>query len=325
MFINAYYFRAHTYTLVPRHVREDMKWMADIGTDAVTLGILEQDLFAAVENIEFISNEAQKAGMKVYATPSRWGGLVAGCPKVPSIFSCKHPDALVCSEDGSVFTGGFSTMASVYHPATYDFFCESLAKMFELFPIAGVIWDEVKNLHIKDFSPAALKAHSREELDDIKTQVNASADFFDRVSAEVSRLKPDACIGLFIPGHYSGYEVEKLAAIEHIHDFGCDGRPFRAEDEGMNDSGKTPAVKMLCETGPYFVELAKKNNKRPLFLIENHAMADEDVPKMDKRLPEALSLGAEHLLYYYYPRSLEDPDKNMNVLAKHISKIKSKS
>lgn len=49
--LNAYYFRHHMYSLVPRHVREDMEWMADVGTNAVSLAILEQDLFASQYNI----------------------------------------------------------------------------------------------------------------------------------------------------------------------------------------------------------------------------------------------------------------------------------
>ena len=55
--INAYYFRAHMYTLVPRHVREDLKWMADVGTNVVSLAILEQDLIAAKENVDFICDD----------------------------------------------------------------------------------------------------------------------------------------------------------------------------------------------------------------------------------------------------------------------------
>ncbi len=35
MIRNAYYSRQPMYTLVPRHVREDMEWMASIGTNTV--------------------------------------------------------------------------------------------------------------------------------------------------------------------------------------------------------------------------------------------------------------------------------------------------
>ena len=71
MKLNAYYFRAHMYTLVPRQVREDMQWMADIGTDIVSPAILEQDLAAVPRNLDLISREAERVGMDVYAVPLR--------------------------------------------------------------------------------------------------------------------------------------------------------------------------------------------------------------------------------------------------------------
>ena len=43
--LSAYYFRAHLYTIVPHQVQEDFSWMADHGTDAVVIGVLEQDPF----------------------------------------------------------------------------------------------------------------------------------------------------------------------------------------------------------------------------------------------------------------------------------------
>ena len=96
--IAAYYFRAHMYTCVPRHIREDMEWMADKGTDYVCPAFLEQDLFAAYENHALIAEEAARVGMQVLAVPSRWGGLTAGAPKVPSLFSMLNSQTLiVCS------------------------------------------------------------------------------------------------------------------------------------------------------------------------------------------------------------------------------------
>ncbi len=322
MFISAYYFRAHTYTLVPRHVREDMQWMADHGTDAVVVGVLEQDLFAAVENIQRIGAEAARAGMQLYVTPSRWGSLVAGCPKVPSIFCATHPDAAACRPDGAPAIDWLGIKASVHHPATFAFFCEAVRQTLELFPVRGLIWDEVKNLGDRDYSPAAREALAGRDIDDINTHIDATAAFFDRVNAEALSMRPDLRIGMFLYADARGYCVERCAAIENLHDFGCDGRPFRAEDRGRSDSGAFAAAKLLCETGGYFVEQARANGKRGLFLIENHAMADADVLTMDRRLPQILSMGAEHIIYYYYPRSLSDPDANMRVIGRHMKHAK---
>ena len=52
--IAAYYIGAHVYTCVPRHVREDMEWMADKGTRYVFISVLEQDLFADEDAFVFL-------------------------------------------------------------------------------------------------------------------------------------------------------------------------------------------------------------------------------------------------------------------------------
>jgi len=121
--LNAYYFRAHMYTLVPHQIREDLRWMKGVGTQAVSVAILEQDLFAAVENIEIICNEAAKLGMDVYAVPSRWGGLFAGAPKVPSLFSVHNPQTWVLDDQGATHYSDVSgVISSIHYPETLDFF-----------------------------------------------------------------------------------------------------------------------------------------------------------------------------------------------------------
>ena len=51
-------------------------------------------------------------------------------------------------------------------------------------------------------------------------------------------------------------------------------------------------------------------------------MLDKDVALMDKRFPEILNKDVDHLIYYYYPRNLENPENNMRVIGKHISNFK---
>ncbi len=133
--LNACYFRAHMYTMVPRHIREDMKWMAGAGTNVVSIAVPEQDLYAAVENIQTVCEEAAKAGMAVHAVPSRWGGLVAGAPKVPSMFSVTNPQTWMLRKDGKpAFNGTSGVTSSIHYPETYDFFCGSVDKIVRIHP-----------------------------------------------------------------------------------------------------------------------------------------------------------------------------------------------
>lgn len=316
-FLSAYYFRAHMYTIVPRHIREDMQWMADVGTDAVVIGVLEQDLTAAVENIEIIAHEAARVGIQLWVTPSRWGSLVAGCPKVPSIFSSCDSEVWSRKEDGTphLFMG---PIASVHHPRTLEFFVESLECLFKIAPVGGIIWDEPKALERKDYSPAAREALRDQDIEDVNVHINAQAGFFDKVNAEALKIQPDLRTAMFLYGHLTGYAVECCSRIPHLDEFGLDGRPYRLADGGGNDSGTTMAKKTLIDHGPRFRDLAHANGKGAYMLIENHALATPDIDLMDKRLPEVLALGFEHVCYYYYPRSVGEPERAMEVLGKHL-------
>lgn len=316
MLLNAYYFRAHMYTMVPSQVNEDLKWMKDCGTDIVSIAILEQDLFAAKENIEIICNEAFKLGIKVFAVPSRWGGMIAGAPKVPSIFSIQNPQTWMVKEDGSYYSSAVSgRISSVHYPEVFEFFCSSLEELFKIGDIKGVVWDEPKTLR-KDFSRKAIESLGKDAT--YKDHFEANRDFYSRVNQYVKTISDDIVTNMFIYPQTGKAHAEILSRITHLDYFGCDGRPWYPYDGGVNESeGKT-----LLGPGKKFLELANAQGKGSLWLIENHNMKDEDAELMDKRFPEVLSCTPNQLIYYYYPRNLESPDMIMNIMKKHLIKIK---
>jgi hypothetical protein len=314
--LNAYYFCAHTYTLVPRHVREDLQWMADAGTDAVSLSILEQDLFAAVENVEIVCNEAARLGIEVYAVPSRWGGLFAGAPKVPSLFSSTHPESLHRVKGGEPFFSSFSGVrSSIYYPEVLEFFCESLDKVLDLWDIRGIILDEPKSYSL-DYSEKALEVlgpyPSRE------AHLASVVAFHEKICRHIKENHPRVRTCLFSQANASDLAVKLSARMDHLDDFGADGRPWGPEDGGQAESeGKT-----LLGPGERHLAAARGGGKRALWLIENHNMRTADIRLMERRMPEILEKGVGHLIYYYYPRNLEDPDVNMRAVARSISGYK---
>lgn len=316
MYLNAYYFRAHMYTLVPRHVREDMEWMVSIGTRGVSIGILEQDLHAAVENICCITEEARRVGMEVWAVPARWGGLVAGCPKVPSTFASTHPETWMCGEDGApLFNEVHGPMCSVHHPATLSFFKESISRLLAIAPFTGIVWDEPKTFNTHDWH---LARHGGPPPTSTSHQ-QATASFFDTVTAYAKSVSPGLRAALFLYATLQGTLLDVAAGIPSLDDFGCDGRPWCREDGGGCDSDPTaPASKVLLDDALRFAQVAASHKKRSLMLIENHALRNADLPLLDQRLPDVLSLGIGHVLYYYYPRSVEDPDAAMVILGRHL-------
>ena len=322
--VNAYYFRAHMYTMVPRHVREDLRWMADHGTGALSLSVLEQDLFAAVENIQIVCNEAAKLKLQVFATLSRWGGLTAGAPKAPSLFSVNNPETWILNEDGTPFSTPkvSGVISSVHHPKTYEFFCESLDEMFKLFPFSGMVWDEPKGFHVDYSKHAAAKLGKGAPK---AAHMQATADFYGRVSRYIREKHPGKTISMFIQAHSSAEQVEMASRINGLDYFGCDGRPWdMAEDKKWAASGEseTGKGKVLIGRGQLFLEMAKASGRKSLFLMENHNLPATMIPAMDAGIPRVLAMKPDQLIYYYYPRNIGDPDRNMEVIGRHLRSLK---
>jgi hypothetical protein len=316
MLRNAYYFRHHMYTLVPRHVREDMAWLADAGTQVVSLAILEQDLYAARQNVEIICREADRVGMHVHAVPSRWGGLVAGAPKVPSRFTIDHPEAASTDAGGRPHIGVSGPIASVHHPACRAFFVEALETMLTQWPIAGVVWDEVKNLDAIDHSTPA-KKRLGDQCGQRSAQVNATVAFFGDMNRHIKSLRPEAVTTLFLYAHCQGEEVPGFAATPKLDYFGCDGRPWSIADGGTTEDGA--GQKCLLDHGPRFLEAARRGGTAGFLLIENHNLASADLELVDRRLGDVLSLAAEHVAFYYYPRNVADPNRLMEIIGRHLA------
>lgn len=307
--LGAYYLRAHLYTLVPRHVREDLDWMLRLGTTDVFVAVLEQDLFAAVENLAFIITEAKQRGMNVWAVPSRWAGLVAGAPKVPSLFTVTNPSTWALMPDGSPRKNNVTGVtSSVYDPAVLEFMVGKAVELLKLLPFKGIIWDEPKSYDHVDYHPESLKRLGPKPS--WEAHVDAVSEFWSTVNERIKAQVPSAELALFIYAQAAPYWAKSAAAIRGLDYFGADGRPWGpGEGKHLEAKGKT-----LLDTMPTFQSLAKENGKKSLFLIENHNLATEDYALMQRRLPALVKLQPDFLLYYYYPRNLQDPDKAMEAV-----------
>jgi hypothetical protein len=311
--LNAYYLRAQMYTMVPRQINEDIRWMADAGTNVISLAILEQDIWAADRNIEAIYNAALKEGIEVWGVPSRWGGLVAGAPKVPSLFSASHPDTWMIGSDGRpVYSPNSAVVSSIYHPGTFDFFCKTADQLLSQFPIKGLVWDEPKYLGKKDFSKAALKVAGKDST--YEQRVTHHASFFSSVNTHIRQRHPDLKISLFVYANSDDTITRTMATVRSLDYYGCDGRPWRTKDGGEQElAGKT-----LVDNGPRFIAAGRKNGAKSLLLMENHNLASRDFRLLEKGIPEVMALQPDQLIYYYYPRNVEDPEKAMDIVREQI-------
>ncbi|MCZ8510993.1 hypothetical protein O9H85_00790 [Paenibacillus filicis] len=128
--------------------------------------------------------------MEVHVVPSRWGGLVAGAPKVPSMFTARNPQTWILKEDGSpLYSKASGPASSVHHPEVKQFFRESLKTMLTEWPIKGIVWDEVKTLDVKDYSPESVKSLGNEPS--MEQYTDAVSDFFDEMGAYCKQVQPN--------------------------------------------------------------------------------------------------------------------------------------
>lgn len=263
--LTAYYFRGQDLCVVRRHIREDMQWMADVGTDYAAVGVHEFQLDRlGGAGLDVICSEAERVGIQVHAIASRWAGLIAGWPTAAGLFAATHPEAWMRNADGTPvirnFAGG--AICSFYHPATLELFQTSITRMLDQWPFAGIIWDEPKTLEDEDHSEAALKVLGEPSRGE--THVRHMAEFFSKATRHARAKKADLTISCFVYAHFSDMIMKHFAAVDGLDYFGIDGlcRPnpgtypryktvFGNMDRA-NAACKAAGVKSMCliETGP---------------------------------------------------------------------------
>jgi len=315
MYLTAYYFRQHQYTLVPKHLREDFQWMTDAGCDAVAIAVLEQDPKAIPANFDHMFHEAERAGLDIWIVPSRWGGVVAGSPKVPSMYAASTPHVWSLDAQGNpnIFMG---PMCSVHHPDSAAFFQQQFDVTLGRWPFAGIIWDELKNLQKPDHCDAA-KAKIRTEgldpamLDAPEWIAQQSVGFFDAMTEYAASVRSGLKSGLFIYGHLPQYIIDACCSMQHVEVVGLDGRPYTLQPKPEAEHHPN---KSLIDQGPSFKATATAHGKQSLMLIENHDMPEELYDNMQRELPATLAMDFDHVLFYYYPRNLTDPDRQMQII-----------
>ncbi|MCK5207275.1 MAG: hypothetical protein KAQ79_04620, partial [Cyclobacteriaceae bacterium] len=228
----------------------------------------------------------------------------------------QHQETWKKNEDGSYASSSVSgRISSIFHPATSEFMQETAKKMFKTWDMKGLIWDEPKSLN-KDYHELAIKKLGKNAP--LEDYIQANVEFYSGINKNIKAEFPDNKLGMFIYANMDDMTVRKCATIKDMDIYGCDGRPWSDKDGGKQESeGKV----LLGGVGQRFIDAAKANSKQSLWLIENHNMADADIPILEKRLPEVIGSDVDHLIYYYYPRNLSSPDKIMNIIKKNVAKF----
>lgn len=317
-YLSTYYFHGQDLCIVPRHVREDVAWMAEHRVDGVCVGMHDADLQGG--NTRMVCEIIREAGLDVWLIPSRVGGLVAGWGRQPSYLSVHHPQWWARCSDGSP-RSSFGPQVSVFHPEVPDAVAETVAEMLQHCPANGIVWDELKTLYGEDHSQAALVrlGHPAGESD----MVEGTVTCFSEINRRLKHMHPSLRIACFIPSSHRQEHVERCAAISPLDEFGCDGKCFRPGESEAGEGGGTKVL--MGGNNARFAAAAERNDRTPFTLLETQLLDEPTLELSLSHLPEFLTTKTGHLAYYYYPYGLADPERFMPAIGKAMATWRSGS
>ncbi|MFW6456767.1 MAG: hypothetical protein ACOC0A_00585 [Planctomycetota bacterium] len=311
-YLSTYYFHGQDLCIVPRHVREDVEWMADHHVDGVFVGVHDADLRGS--NIGMICDTVREAGLDVWLIPSRLGGLVAGWGRQPSYLAVDHPGWLGRKPDGSP-RRSHGPQVSVFHPDVPEAMAETVAEMLDAFPATGIVWDELKTLGGEDHSEAAIDALGHPA--NTEDMIEGTVECFSSVNRHLKKWRDKLRIACFVYGNTPQHAVERCASIDLLDEFGCDGKCFRPGESGAGE-GTTDKV-LLGGNDARFAGAARENGCLPFTLLETQLLDEDAMELTMSYLPEFLTRKTGHLVYYYYPYGLADPERFMPAIGKALA------
>ncbi|GAA4273701.1 hypothetical protein U6A24_02810 [Aquimarina gracilis] len=313
--INNLYYRANTFHYNPSHIATDMQWMADHGTNALTMAISEVDFGTSERNIEAIVTQAHKRGIKVFFVTSRWAGVFAGAPKMPSIFAAKNPHTWSLNKKGRPYFHSSGPICSIYYPEVFDFFIEYLNKTFATWDLDGIVWDEPKAYQL-DYSPKATEALGTNPV--IETHEANYCEFISQLNDHIRKEHGGKTINFFAYPYLTDSFIEKASEIRHLDYYGADGRAYPNTERPETYTGKK-FILGQGNVGHRYVTKAHEKGLKSMVLIENFKTTPNEYPLLEKYLNTIIAM-ADQFAYYYYPRSCNEPDKAMQLITSYLKK-----
>lgn len=262
MLLNCYYYAPHNHSLLTRHLRADLEHMRELGADAVSICVQEDQLHnwhqRRLRNVIALGHEV---GLQVHAVPNRWCGLVAGWLDGHSDWVLTHPETRWARADEV-------GVCDPTHPAVRARMTESVTRLVEGFGFDGLIWDEPKS---------SLPALTR---------------LLDELSGLAKSINPALVVSLFAEAGRLD-TVNHLALTQHLDFVGADGH-VRPNGHQMHRMKNT-----IFTTHATFHPILTRAGKRTMFLLEAQRHRDEDLDAYLAVVEQAFALPMDQLMFYY--------------------------
>ncbi len=303
MRINFYYLAHGFFVMNPRQIADDYREIKDLGADSLTYAILEQDEEFCPATVEMHFAMAHKAGLKVYVIFSRFGGLFAGAPRVPSLFATNNPEVLMRNENGGVYGGDIGVVACVNNPKFAGFFDETTARLLSRFEIDGVVLDEPKVAGMACHCDACRRL--RGEADPLRFQKESFAGWLGRIITNMKRQKPGLEVALFNDTLQDTEFHEMTAKLAGLDYHGIDGSlSLQGVDPKRPGRTKMPLLDQLPEAK----RIAHSNGKKLMAVCENFQVPASQIPAWEASFAKVLEFRPELLVFFHYAPNTDDPE-----------------
>jgi hypothetical protein len=274
MLLNSYYYAPHNHSLLGSHLRADLEHMRELGANAVSLCVQEDQLWNwHSRRLHNVVELARSLGLQVYAVPNRWCGLVAGWLDGHSNWTLEHPYSFLSGEMEIA-------VSDPLLPEVRHHFEKSLRILVQDYAFDGVIWDE-----------------PRSAAPEIVT-------FLDEMSAYAKSLRPGLVLSMFAE---SGRleTAPHYAATRHIDYLGSDGH-VRDDSHQMHRMKNT-----IFRAHAAFHPVLTAAGKKTMYLLEAQRHRDEDLEAYLAVLDRAFALPMDQLMFYYsaHEMSLANEDR----------------
>ena len=306
MLVTAYCLSYGHWTVIPHHLEDSFKDMADCGFNAVALSFSESEMLYSRRAFEIQVRLAHQAGLKVFVIPSRLGGRFAGAPWMPSMWLCIHPESQLPGHQG---------LACLENQAFRSWVKEFMTTLLTDYPLDGIVWDEPKHEQAISTHPDTLARFGANPT--IENMEDGFVDFLADMTAHCLAVNPKLVITLFNMKITSKRFTRSSTAVPGIHYAGYDGNLCRQSFFHEKPQWLKYRIESIWDRT---LEECRRSNKKTFALIENMLIPTEAIEEYEVNLDAYLTnYSPDHLSLYYYALNNEDPE-GVHTVTRHSMK-----
>lgn len=316
--INLVYFEVG-WTVHPRNLSANFADVKAMGGHSVFTQFLER---GDERWLKLRTRMAHDAGLKVYASPGRVGGLFAAGPIPGSFFATRHEDVRMIDAAGKHIFGTSGFMACPNHPRFVNWFYPFMESIMLDAGVDGVAFDEPKAA-----DRACWCEHCKARVDKvdeaalIALREQTMAEMMGTVCTLLRKSKPEfVTIAMLMPSASKRF-IRLVAEQKNMDFIGVDGPLCHQGPVPTADMIKTP----LWISVPVFSEIVRAAGKKVFALTETFDVNPWACGELATRIHELPALDVDMFAFNYYGHDCEDGELVMESVRKAIALVKNRS